>query len=48
MNGVANTDHGHDTAHNRQSDEERARFLITYASEAEQTHGFNIELVSLA
>jgi hypothetical protein len=46
-NGIANTDHGHDTAYNRQSDDQRARFLITYATDAEQTNGVTIELVSL-
>ncbi len=46
-NGVANTDHGIDTAHNRQSDEQRARFLIAYAAAAEQQYGVNIELISL-
>ena len=46
-NGVANTDHGSDTAHNRNSDEQRARFLITYASAAEQKYGVDIELISL-
>lgn len=47
MNGVANTNHGNDTAHNRQSDEQRARFLTSYARLAEEIHGINIELVSL-
>ena len=46
-NGIANTDHGRNTEYNRQSDERRARLLITYASAAEQKHGINIELISL-
>jgi len=46
-NGVANTDHGVDTVHNRQSDEQRARFLVAYATAAEQQYGVNIELISL-
>jgi hypothetical protein len=46
-NGVANTDHGRDTMHNRQSDEQRARFLIAYATAAEQKYGVSIELISL-
>jgi len=46
-NGVANTDHGRGTSQNRQSDEQRAHFLVTYATAAEQKYGLTIELISL-
>jgi hypothetical protein len=46
-NGIANTDHGHDTAYNRRSDGQRAQFLVSYATDAEQRNGVTIELVSL-
>lgn len=46
-NGVANTDHGHDTASNRQSDDERAAMLINYAERAERERHLALDLVSL-
>lgn len=46
-NGVADTDHGHDTAANRRSDEKRAALLKDYAKQAEQKYNFAIELISL-
>ncbi|THG72198.1 hypothetical protein E5198_17240 [Pseudomonas sp. A-1] len=46
-NGIADTDHDKDTAHNRQSDERRARFLVDYARGVEEKHDIRIELVSL-
>jgi len=46
-NGIANTDHGRETEHNRRSDEQRARFLVAYATNAEHKYGINIELISL-
>lgn len=46
-NGVANIDHGQNKAQKRQSDEQRARFLIAYAAAAEQKYGVDIELISL-
>lgn len=46
-NGVANTDHGHDTASNRRSDDLRAQFLAEYAARMEEGLGLAIELISL-
>jgi hypothetical protein len=46
-NGIADTDHGHDTAANRTSDDKRARFLVAYTTEQERVAGFSIELISL-
>jgi hypothetical protein len=46
-NGVANIDHGQNTATNRRSDEERAAWLKDYAKQAEQKHNVAIELISL-
>lgn len=46
-NGVANTDHGRNTADNRRSDEVRAVFLENYAKRAEQKYGLAVELISL-
>ena len=46
-NGISNTDHGHDTASNRASDEQRARFLENYVEKVEKKYNFTIELISL-
>jgi hypothetical protein len=46
-NGVADTDHGQDTAANRRSDEKRAAWLKDYAKQAEQKYQLAIELISL-
>jgi hypothetical protein len=46
-NGIANTDHGHSTADNRRSDEQRAALLTDYAKRAEQNYGLAIELISM-
>lgn len=46
-NGVANTDHGRNTADNRRSDEERASFLEDYVAQAENRFGLAVELISL-
>lgn len=46
-NGVANTDHGRNTADNRRSDEKRAALLEDYAKQAEQRYGLTVELISL-
>jgi hypothetical protein len=46
-NGIANTDHGMNTAHNRESDDLRAKFIIKYAEDLEQQHDITVELVSL-
>lgn len=47
INGVANIDHGRNTADNRRSDDMRAALLQNYAAQAEQRHGMDVELVSL-
>ncbi|WP_445768044.1 hypothetical protein [Rheinheimera sp.] len=46
-NGIANTDHGTDTAANRRSDQDRAIWLKDYANKAEQKYKIAIELISL-
>lgn len=46
-NGIANTDHGHNTTDNRRSDEQRAILLKDYADQAEQRYCLSIELISL-
>lgn len=46
-NGIMNTDHGHDSAINRQSDSARAAMLVRYAEQAEREHQVAITLVSL-
>jgi hypothetical protein len=46
-NGIANVDHGRNTADNRRSDEHRARFLRDYATRVEEGYGLKVELISL-
>jgi hypothetical protein len=46
-NGVANVDCGRDTAYNLQSYDQRARFLVDYATAIEKQYGISIELISL-
>jgi hypothetical protein len=46
-NGIADTDHGQNTAANRRSDENRAAWLKGYATRAEQKYKVAIELISL-
>jgi len=46
-NGIPNTDHGHDTAANRRSDDQRAQFLVRYAADQEMAGDIRIELISL-
>jgi hypothetical protein len=45
-NGIANTDHSHDTASNRASDDARAKLLIDLASTYEKDLEVTITLVS--
>lgn len=46
-NGVANVDHNRRTNENRQSDDERALFLMQDAAARELDQGISIELTSL-
>lgn len=46
-NGVANTDHGPNTARNRQSDGDRSAMLVKYAEQAERERHLTIQLISL-
>lgn len=46
-NGIANTDHGRNTADNRRSDDQRATMLIDHVKQAEQKHGLTLEHISL-
>ena len=46
-NGIANTDHGHDTITNRQSDDSRVRFISGLAGNHERTKKVDITLISL-
>mgnify|MGYP007107479609 FL=1 len=46
-NGIANIDHNGDPANNRRSDEQRAEWLVEYATQVERTYGISIELISL-
>jgi len=46
-NGIANTDHGNNTADNRRSDEQRAAWLEDYARKAEQRYRMAIQLISM-
>ncbi len=46
-NGVADTDHGRDTADNRRSDDRRVALLADHAARAEVKYGLAIELISL-
>jgi hypothetical protein len=46
-NGIANTDHGRNTADNRRSDDVRAVFLEDCAKRAEQKYGLAVKLISL-
>jgi len=46
-NGIADTDHGPNTADNRRSDERRVALLENYATNAEKRHSVTVELISL-
>jgi len=46
-NGIAAVDHSGITDHNRESDKQRAQWLINYATQVEQEHKISIELISL-
>lgn len=45
-NGIADVDHDHDTAANRESDERRTRWLVQRVSAAEKSLGLAFHLVS--
>lgn len=47
-NGIANADRRGDASSNRENDDQRARFLLSYATAAEKMHGIGIELVNLS
>ncbi len=46
-NGISDIDHGRDTDRNRNSDDQRAQFLIHYSQEQERDGSVRITLISL-
>ncbi len=46
-NGISDIDHGRDTDRDRNSDDQRAQFLICYSQEQERDGSVRITLISL-